>query len=63
MATTKRPNPAVAQSERQAASSEEMADLAERDKPASNLARRIANRRRATADKIRKERPYLIEEE
>lgn len=59
----KRPNPAVAASERAARASEEMADLAEQTIPnVSSLPRRIANRRRATADKIRKEHPFLIEE-
>ena len=56
-----RPNPAVVASERSARAAEEMADLAEGSMPGvSSLPRRIANRRRATADKIRKERPNLI---
>lgn len=57
----KRPNPAVAASERAARASENMADLFEKDKRDSTLARQIARRKRATADKIRKERPNLIE--
>lgn len=58
----KRPNPAVAASERAAQVSENMADLAEQNPRQSSLGRQIARRRRATADKIRKERPFLIEE-
>jgi hypothetical protein len=64
MATTRRPNPAVAASERAAQISEDMADLAKQANPSvSSLGTRIANKKRATADKIRKEHPYLIETE
>ena len=56
----KRPNPAVAQSETAARISEEMATLAEKEPLLTNLPRRIASRRRATADKIKKEHPNLI---
>ncbi len=59
--TRKRPNPAVAASERAAKSAQEMADMSADNQ--SSLGRQIANKKRATADKIKKERPYLIEED
>lgn len=60
---TKRTNPAVAASEKLAQVAEDMAGLAAKDKPSSNLMQRIAARRRKTADMIRTKRPYLIEDE
>lgn len=66
----KRPNPAVAQSEREAQSAEAMADIAGtnvtgplRGLSTATATRALANRRRAGATKIKKERPYLIETE
>jgi hypothetical protein len=66
----KRPNPAVAQSEREAQSAESIADIAGMNVmgPLQGLStatatRALANRRRAGANKIKKERPYLIETE
>ena len=69
MATRKRPNPAVAQSERDAANAEDMYELSARDaapekgESTANNLMNIASRKRATAMKIKKEKPYLIEEE
>jgi hypothetical protein len=59
MAVRKRPNPAVESAERAARSSEVMAGMT----PEIGLGARIAARKRRTADKIRKERPFLIESE
>lgn len=59
MSVTKRPNPAVAQATRDAALAEQMARMS----PGKPLGGRIAERKRATAVKIRKEHPFLIESE
>jgi len=57
MATYKRPNPAVAVSERLAASTEAMVANASEKVPAG--LDRLAKRRRATANKIKSRSPYL----
>lgn len=63
MAIRKRPNPAVAASERAAKASESMYKMATMDlsERMSSLPLRIANRKRATANKIKKNSPFLIE--
>lgn len=60
MATRKRPNPAVGYTERAAKLSQDMADMAANIPNQSSLGQQIANKKRATADKVKK-RPYLIE--
>jgi len=61
----KRPNPAVGASERNARIAEDMSDLANKTMPAvSSLPSAIKNaaqRRRSTANKIRREKPFLYE--
>jgi len=63
----KRPNPAVADAERAAVSTEELARLAATTMSGANATpnnlKSLAQRRRTTADKIRKTRPYLIASE
>lgn len=61
MAVTKRPNPVVAQTERAAAAAEDMAAMAAQDPRLSTLAQRIADKKRALANKVKATRPYLIE--
>ena len=62
----KRPNPAVVASERAAKNAEDMAEMAtheQRDRPATAAGTKaLAEKRRSTANKIKKEKPYLIEE-
>lgn len=64
---TKRPNPAVAASERRARASEDMASLASgavKDKQhgqaTANATGALARKRRAAADKIKQTKPNLI---
>jgi len=66
----KRPNPAVAQSERAATIAEDLADMASKEikgpmqgQATANATRALAQRRRTGANRIRKEKPYLIETE
>ena len=66
----KRPNPAVAQSERAAQIAEDLAGMASQEvksptqgQATANATRALAQRRRTGANRIRKEKPYLIETE
>lgn len=67
---TKRPNPAVEASERRARNAEELADIAEREvkgplqgRSTAQALRGLAERRRTGANKIKRDRPYLISNE